>query len=167
VPTVKETYNTPLEIILTEIVLVPVGEEVNDLEAISVVEDVASEVFRGVQALMDYRSHIESDTTRGAGIILLLGDVAHQIIAQKDLLMAFLQAGTAAIGVISKQRRVSKIIVTLDGDSLSVENPATVTTEKLLAAFLAKHPATATTITPSSKLQVIATVSKKARAAGR
>lgn len=153
--------------IVAEIAIVPLEEDVNDFEAVSAVENMTADVFSEVQALPDYTAHLASDTTRSVGIIVLLGEVVHQVIAQKDLLIAFFQAGAAAVGVLSKQRRVSKIDLSLDGDSISIENPDTVTVQKLLDAFMVNHPAVATTITPSSKLQVTATVSKKVRPAGR
>ena len=159
--------DTPRGTIVAEIALVPLEEEVNDFEAVSAVENVTADVFSDVQALPDYTAHLASDTTRSVGIILLLGEVVHQVIAQKDLLIAFLQAGTAAVGVLAKQRRVSKIDLSLDGDSISIENPDTVMVQKLLDAFMANHPAVATSITPSSKLQITATVSKKVRSTGR
>jgi hypothetical protein len=159
--------DTLREAIVAEIAIVPLEEEVNDFEAVSAVENVTADVFSEVQALPDYTAHLESDTTRSMGIIVLLGEVVHQVIAQKDVLIAFLQAGTAVVGVLSKQRRVNKIDLSLDGDSISIENPDTVTVQKLLDTFMAKHPAFATNITPSSKLQVTATVSKKTLPAGR
>ncbi len=155
-----ETFRGP---IVAEIAIVPFEEEVADFEAVSAVENVTADVFSEVQTLPDYTAHLASDTSRSVGIIVMLGEVVHQVIAQKDLLIAFLQAGAAAVGVLSKQRRVSKIDLSLDGDSISIENPDTVTVQKLLDAFMAKHQAVATNITPSSKLQVTATVSKKAR----
>jgi hypothetical protein len=158
--------DTPQGTIMAEIAIVPLEEEANDFEVVSAVENVIADVFSEVQALPDYTAHLASDTTRSVGIIVLLGEVVHQVIAQKDLLIVFLQAGAAAVGVLSKQRRVSKIELSIDGDRISIENPATVTVQKLLDSFMAKHPAVTTTITPSSKLQVTATVSKKARPAG-
>jgi hypothetical protein len=162
-----QSLDTLREAIIAEIDIVPLEEEGDDFETISAVENVTADVFSDVQVLPNYTAQLASDTTRSVGIIVLLGEIIHQFIAQKDLLITFLQAGTAAIGVLSKQRRVSKIDLSLDSDSISIENPDTVTVQKLLDAFLAKHPDVAINITPSSKVRVTATVSKKARPAGR
>ncbi len=151
---------------MAEIDIIPLEEEMNDFEAVSAVENVTADVFSEVQALPHYTAHLTSDTTRSVGIIVLLEEGVHQVIAQKDILIAFLQAGAAAVGVLSKQRRVSKIDLSIDGDSISIENPDTVTVQNLLDSFMTKHPAVTTTLTPSSKLQVTATVSKKVRPAG-
>lgn len=92
-----------------------------------------------------------------------LGELAHQAIAQKDLIIAFLQAGTATIGVLGKQRKVSKIEMSLDGDRISIENPDKATVQSLLALFESIHPGITSKVTPSSKLQVNGKVSKKGR----
>lgn len=157
----------PRSTILAAITVVPLEAEANDFETLSVVEDVTADVFSDVQALPNYTARLANDTTRSGGMIVLFGEVVHQAIAQKDLLIAFLQAATAAVEVLSKHRRVGKMEISLDGDHISIENPDTVTMQKLLDAFIAKHPAAVATITPSSKLQVTATVSKKARTEGR
>jgi hypothetical protein len=158
--------DTPQGTIMAEIAIVPLVEDVNDFEAVSAVENVTADVFNEVQALPNYTAHLTNDFTRSVGIIVLIGEVVHQVIAQKDVLIAFLQVGAAAVGVLSKQRRVSKIDLSLDGDQISIENPDTVTVQKLLDSFMSKHPDVTTIITPSSKLQVTASVSKKARPVG-
>src|SRR5947209_4729278 len=111
--------------------------------------------------MQNYRTQIASDNRRSAGVILLLGEIMHQAIAQKDLIIAFLQAGTAAIGSLAKQGRVSKIEMSLDGDSISIENPNTATVQTLLDLYEAKHPGLTASVTSSSKLQVTGKVSKK------
>jgi hypothetical protein len=58
--------------------------------------------------------------------------------------------GTAALGVLGKQRQVSKIEMTLDGDSIHIENPEKATVQTLLALFEAKHAGVAERITASS-----------------
>jgi hypothetical protein len=116
-----------------------------------------------IKAMQNYRTQIASDNRRSAGVILLLGEIVHQAIAQKDLIIAFLQAGTAAIGTLAKQGRVSKIEMSLDGDSISIENPDKATVQTLLDLYEAKHPGITASVTPSSKLQVTGMVSKKER----
>jgi len=162
-----QSTNIPQEAILAEIALVPLEEEDGDFETLSAVEDVTAAVSGETNTLDGYSSKIESGNKRGASIILLIGEIAHQVIAQKDLIIAFLQAGTAAIGVLGKQRRVSRIELSLDGNSISIENPDKVTVQSLLALFEAKHPGKAAKVTPSSKLQVTGKVSKKGRPASK
>lgn len=152
--------NKPQPAVLTEIVLVPLEDEDNDFETLSAVEDVTVAVLNDTTALQTYTAKLASDNRRSTGVILLLGEIAHQVIAQKDFILAFLQAGTAAIGALVKQRRVSKIDMSLDGDSISIENPDTATVQTLLELFEAKHSGIAANVTSSSKLQVTGKVSK-------
>jgi hypothetical protein len=154
--------NTPQPAVLAEIVLVPLEDEDDDFETLSAVEDVTAAVMSETTAMEHYTAQVASDSRRSAGVIVLLGVIAHQVIAQKDLIIAFLQAGTAAIGALTKQRRVSKIELSLDGDSISIEHPDPITAQRLLDLFEAKHPGIAAKVTPSSRLQVTGKVSKKA-----
>src|SRR5947209_19406052 len=109
--------NMPQPTELAEIVFVPLEDEEDDFETLSAVEDVTVAVLNDTGAMQNYKTQIASDNRRGAGVILLLGEIVHQAIAQKDLIIAFLQAGTAAIATLAKQRRVSKIEMSLNGDS--------------------------------------------------
>jgi len=153
--------------VLAEIVLVPFEDEDDDFETLSAVEDVRAAVLNDTTARQNYTTQVASDDRRGPGVIVLLGEIAHQVVAQKDLIIAFLQAGTAAIGALAKQKRVGKIEMSLDGDSISIENPDTATVQTLLDLYEAKHPGIAAKVTPSSRLQVTGKVSKKARRPGR
>ena len=153
--------NMPQPTELAEIVFVPLEDEEDDFETLSAVEDVTVAVLNDTGAMQNYKTQIASDNRRGAGVILLLGEIVHQAIAQKDLIIAFLQAGTAAIGTLAKQGRVSKIEMSLDGDSISIENPNTATVQTLLDLYEAKHPGLTASVTSSSKLQVTGKVSKK------
>lgn len=159
----QPSANTPQPAILTEIVLVPLEDEDDDFETLSAVEDVTVAVLNDTTALQTYTAKLASDNRRGTGVILLLGEIAHQVVAQKDLIIAFLQVGTAAIGALVKQKRVSKIEMSLDGDSISIENPDTATVQTLLELFEAKHPGIAANVTSSFRLQVTGKVSKKER----
>ncbi len=155
--------NTPQPAVLTEIVLVPLEDEDDDFETLSAVEDVTVAVLNDTTALQTYTAKLASDNRRGTGVILLLGEIAHQVVAQKDLIIAFLQVGTAAICALVKQKRVSKIEMSLDGDSISIENPDTATVQTLLDLYEAKHPGISAKVTSSSKLQVTGKVSKEER----
>jgi hypothetical protein len=158
----QPSANIPQPTVLVEIVLVPFEDEDDDFETLSAVEDVKAAVLSYTTALQDYTTQVASNQQRGTGVIVLLGEIVHHVVAQKDLIIAFLQAGTAAIGALAKQRRVGKIEVNLDGDSFSIENPDTVTAQRLLDLFEAKHPGITAKVTPSSSLQVTGKVSKKA-----
>ncbi len=159
--------NAPQPTVLAEIVLIPLEDEDDDFETLSAVEDVTAAVLSDTTAMQNYRTQIASDDRRSTGVILLLGEIAYRAIAQKDLIIAFLQAGTAAIGALAKQKRVSKIEMSLDGDSISIENPDTATIQTLLDLYEAKHPGIAAKVTPSSRQQVTGKVSKKARRTSR
>ncbi len=150
-------------IVLAEIILVPLENEEDDLETLSAVEDVTANVLSDTTVMKDYTTQIGSGSRSGAEVILLLGEIARQTVAQKDLIIAFLQAGSTAIGALAKQHRVGKIEVSLDGDSFSIENPDTVTAQRLLDIFEAKHPGITTKMAPSSRLQVTGQVSRKAQ----
>jgi len=153
--------------VLAEIVLLPLENEDDDFETLSAVEDVTTKVFNETSSMQGYTSHVVSDERRSAGVIVLLGEIVHQAIAQKDLLIALLQAGTAALGVLGKQRHVSKIEMTLDGDRIQIENPEKATVQTLLALFEAKHAGVAERVTSSSTLQITGKVSKSARPGSR
>lgn len=155
--------NTPPHAVLAEIVLLPFEYEDNDFETLSAVEEVTAQVLNQTSSMQGYTSQMVSDERRSAGIIVLLGEIVHQAIAQKDLLIALLQAGTAALGVLGKQRHVSKIEMTLDGDSIQIENPEKATVQTLLALFEAKHAGVAVRVTSSSTLQITGKVSKGTR----
>ena len=72
--------------VLAEIVLVPFEDEDDDFETLSAVEDVTAAILSDTTAMQNYRTQIASDNRRGTGVILLLGEIAHQVIAQKDLI---------------------------------------------------------------------------------
>ena len=146
--------NAPRPTVLAEIVLVPFEGEDDDFETLSAVEDVTAAILSDTTSIQDYTTQVASDNRRSGGVILLLGEIAHQVIAQKDLIITFLQVGTAAIGALVKQKRVGKIEMSLDGDSISIENPDTATVQTLLELFEAKHPGITAKVTSSSRLQV-------------
>jgi hypothetical protein len=159
--------NIPQDAVAAEIILVPMEDEDDDFETISTIGDVTADVLSETSTIEGYTSKMMSNHRRDAGVILLLHEIAHQVITQKDLIIAFLQAGTAAIGAVSKQKHVKKIEVSLDGDSISIDDPDTITVQRLLDLFQAKHSDIATKVTPSSTLQVTGKVSKAARPIGK
>lgn len=159
--------NTSHRAVRAEIVLLPLENEDDDFETLSAVEDVTTKVLNETSSIEGYTSQMVSDERRSAGVIILLGEIVHQAIAQKDLLIALLQAGTAALGVLCKQRHVSKIEMTLDGDNIQIENPEKATVQTLLALFEAKHAGVAERVTSSSMLQITGKVSKSTQPAIR
>ena len=159
--------NTSHHAVLAEIVLLPLENEDDDFETLSAVEEVTTQVLNETSSKQGYTSQMVSDERRSAGVIVLLGQIIHQALAQKDLLIALLQAGTAALGVLGKQQHVSKIEMTLDGDSIHIENPEKATVQTLLALFEAKHAGIAERVTSSSTLQVTGKISKRTRPVSR
>jgi hypothetical protein len=159
--------NTSHHTVLAEIVLLPLENEDDDFETLSAVEEVTTQVWNETSSMQGYTSQMVNDERRSAGVIVLLGEIVHQAIAQKDLLIALLQAGTAALGVLGKQRHVSKIEMTLDGDSIQIENPEKATVQTLLALFEAKHAGVAERVTSSSTLQITGKVSKSTHPGSR
>lgn len=159
--------NTSHHAVLAEIVLLPLENEDDDFETLSAVEDVTTQVLNETSSMQGYTSQMLSDERRSAGVIVLLGEIVHQAIEQKDLLIALLQAGTAALGVLGKQRHVSKIEMTLDGDRIQIDNPEKATVQSLLALFETKHAGIAGRVTSSSTLQITGKVSKSARPGSR
>lgn len=119
----RSKANTSHQPVLAEIILLPLEKEVDDFETLSAVKDVTIQVSNEIFSIQGYSSQMVSDERHSAGVILLFGKIVHQVIVQKDLPIALLQAGTATLGALGKQRHVSKIEMTLDGDSLHIENP--------------------------------------------
>jgi hypothetical protein len=153
--------HTSHQAVLAEIVLLPLENEDDDFETLSAVEDVTTQVLNETSSMQGYTSQMVSDERRSIGVIVLLGLIVHQAIAQKDLLIALLKTGTSVLGVLGNQRRVSKIEMTLEGDSITIENPEKATVQTLLALFEAKHAGVAERVTSSSKLQITGKVSKR------
>jgi len=153
--------------VLAQVVLVPLDSETDDFEILGVVEDVRMDVWESISALPNYTSRMENDNTRDAGVILILGEIAHEIIAQKDLITTIFQAGTAAVGALTKHGNVKKIELTLDGDSISIEDADRATVQKLINIFESRYPETFNRITSSSSIQVLGMVSKTKKSSHR
>jgi hypothetical protein len=82
------------------------------------------------------------------------------VITQKDLVVTLFQAGMAAIGSLTKQGQVKKIEMTLDGDSICIEDADKLTVQRLIDIYEAKHPGKTVTLSPSMTVHVVGTVSK-------
>ena len=155
-----QSTNIPHEAILVEIALVPLAEEEDDFQTITTLEEVRDDVFSAVSTLSGYSAIIGSSGTRDAGLLLLFGEIAHQAITNKDVLIEMFKAGTAAIGLLAKQGHIKRIEVTLAGDSIIIDEPDKVTVQRLLDIWEAKYPGKATELTSSSTLQITGAVSK-------
>jgi hypothetical protein len=155
-----QSTNIPRETVLVEIALVPLAEEEDDFQTITTLEEVRDDVFSAASILSGYSTVIGSSRTRDAGLLLLLGEIAHQAIINKDLLIELFKAGTAAIGLLAKQGHIKRIEVTLAGDSMIIDEPDKVTVQRLLDTWEAKHPGKAIELTSSSTLQITGAVSK-------
>jgi hypothetical protein len=156
----RQLANRSQPTILAQIILVPLEDEADDIDALSTLEDVRMDIWTEVSTLPGYTVETASDNTRDAGVILILAEVAREAIAQKDLVMVLFQAAVAAIGALAKHGHVKKIEMTLDGDNISVEDADRATVQTLLNIFEAKHPGKVSTVTPSSSIQVRGMVSK-------
>jgi hypothetical protein len=150
---------TPRQTIVTKLVLLPYEED--DFETLSVIEDVRMEVWNQASTLEGYTVQMESDGIRDAGIILLISEILSEAITHEDIVKTLFQAGMNSIGVLAKHRHVKKIEMTLDGDSIHVEDADQATVQRLIDVFEANHPGKAATFTLSSSLQIVSTVSKE------
>jgi len=152
--------NIPRTTILTELALVPLPDEEGDFQTITTLEDVRDDVFSAIAALPGYTASVDSRGRRDAGIILLLGEIAHQAILNKDLIIEICNAGAAAIGLLAKQGHIKRIEVTLEGESIIIDEPDKVTAQRLLDTWEAKHPGKATDLSSSSTMRITGMVSK-------
>lgn len=154
----SQSSNTTQEMLLAKIVLVSLEED--DFETLSTIEDVRMEIWEEISTLEEYLFRLTSDNKRDAGVILILGEIAREVISQKDLVKALFQAGTTAVGALAKQGHVKKIEMILDSDSITIEDADRVTVQRLIDMFEAKHPGKTSNLTTTSSIQIIGTVSK-------
>jgi hypothetical protein len=152
--------NIPRTTVLAELALVPFVDEEDDFQTITTLEDVRDDVFSAIAALPGYTASVGSGATRDAGIILLLGEIAHQAILNKDLIIEICKAGAAAIGLLAKQGHIKRIEVTLDGDTFAIDEPDKITAQRLLDTWEAKHPEKVANPPSAPTLHITSTVSK-------
>jgi hypothetical protein len=146
--------------ILAQIILLPSEDEEDDFKTITTVGEVQEEIFKEARALPEYTSSIGTSETRDAGVILLVGAIAHQVLVNKDLVIEIFKVGAAAISLLAKQRHVKKVEVRLNGDVFSVDEPDKATIQRLLDIYETAHPGKATALTSSSSMQITGIVSK-------
>lgn len=158
--TEPQRVNGAPQSVLATISLVPLHEEEDDFETLSTIEVVRMELWKTVSTFNAYTLQMESSQTRGTGAILLLGEIVRDALAQKDLVAALFRAGVDAISSLAKQGQVKKIEMTLDGDSIRIENADQLTVQRLIDIYEAKHSGKVATLSPSTAVHVIGTVSK-------
>ncbi len=157
----KSGTSDPTQIVLAQIILLPSEDEEDDFETITTVGEVQEEVLKEVLALPGYTASIGTSETRDAGVILLLGEIAHQAVIHKDLVIEMFKAGAAAIDLLTKQRHVKKVEIKLNGDVFSVDEPDRATVQRLLDIYERAHPGKATALTSSSTMQVTGMISTR------
>src|SRR5437588_11251606 len=155
-----QRVNSTPQTVLATLSLIPLHEEEDDFETLSTIEAVRMELWKTVSTCNAYTLQMESSHTRGAGTILILGEIIRDAIAQKDLVVALFQAGVTTISSLAKQGQVKKIEMTLDGDSISIEDADKLTVQRLIDIYEAKHPGKIATFSPSTAVHVVGTVSK-------
>lgn len=155
----QRVNGTPQSVLAT-ISLIPLQEEEDDFETLSTIETVRAELWKTVSAFNAYTLQTESSQTRGPGAILLLGEIIRDALAQKDLVVALFRAGVDVISSLAKQGQVKKIEMTLDGDSISIENADQLTVQRLIDIYEAKHSGKTVTLSPSTTVHVVGMVSK-------
>ena len=143
-----------------QIMFIPIEDEEGNFETATIVEEVQEDVLRESAHLQGYTSRVASNGTRDTGFILILGEIAQQAIAHKDLVIEIFKVGAAAISLLAKQQHVKKVEIELSGDRFSVDEPDKATVERLLDIYEAAHPGKATDLTSSSSMQITATISK-------
>ena len=147
-----------IQTVLAQLILVPLEED--DFETITTVEEVHEEVLKDAATLQGYTSSIGSSGTRDTGAILILGEIAHQVLAHQDLVIELLKAGVAAIGLLTKQEHVKKVEIELNGDRFSIDDPDKVTVQRLMDIFENAHPGKITALTSSTTIQITGMISK-------
>lgn len=155
-----QTTPSSQPVVLAQLFLQPLATETKDFETLSIVEEIRMDVWDDIAAVEGLTVAAANNDTRAAGAILILGEIVHEAVAQKDLLLACLRAGVAAINALSQRGHVKKIEMTLDGDTISIEDANAITVERLLDIYEARHPGKTPQISPRSPVQVTGTISQ-------
>lgn len=144
--------------VLATIHLIPAQGEEDDFEMVSTLATVRMQVWNTLSTTPEYTVETQSDRTRAAGIILLLSKTAQKVIAHKDLVMNVFRAGATAVASLAKQGHVGKIEMTIEGDSISIEDADKITAQRLIDIFEANHPGKLAALPPSTVIDVVGTV---------
>lgn len=148
-------------VVLTQVSLVPSEAEEDDIRTIALVEEVKEQMIVDIARSGNYLSRIESSGTRDGGMILIIGEIARQVIANKDLVVEMCKSVVAVLALLARQKHVKKIEIELNGDRMSVDEPDTVTVQRLLDIYEAAHPGKVANSSSPSTIHVTATLSQQ------
>ncbi len=138
----------------------PSAEEDDEMETLSLVEDVRQDFLDEISQHDALTVEIVSAQTRDGGLIVLIPEIVRGIITQKDLIMQFFQTSKVAIDALAKREHVQEIEMTVDGDHIRIANASYAQADRLIDIFEAKHPGKTQHITSSSIVEVTGIVSK-------
>ena len=144
-----------------QVYIVPVAEEDDDLETLSLVGDARRDFLAEISQFDLFIVEQTKDYTRsGAGFITLAINLARKIYTQRERIARLFQASAKTVEVLAKQQRVGPITMIIDGDPFSIANPSDALAERLVSIYEANHPGKAQQITSSTKIEIIGSVSK-------
>ena len=115
----------------------PAPAEDDNLETLSLVEDVQSEFQAEMAALQLYTVERISDQTRSGGFIMLVAQLIRGIGTQKDLLIQLLKTSQPAIDNLSKRKHIQSIDMNVNGNSLRIGNATEAQADRALEIFQA------------------------------
>jgi hypothetical protein len=143
-----------------QIHILPSADEDDDMETLGLVEDVRLDFLDEISQLGTFTVEIAGAQRRDAGLIVLIPEIVHGIIAQKDLIMQFFQISQVAIDALSKRGHVKAIEMTIDDDHIRIEDASDAQADRLISIFEAKHPGKVQQITSSSIVEITGIVTK-------
>jgi hypothetical protein len=138
----------------------PSAEEDDEMETLSLVEDVRQDFLDEIVQHDAFTVEIANDQTRDGGLIVLIPEIVRGIISQKDLIMQFFQTSKVAIDALAKREHVQEIEMTVDGDTIRIVDANYAQADRLISIFEAKHPGKAQQITASSIVEITGTISR-------
>jgi hypothetical protein len=141
--------------------ILPSAEEDDEMETLGLVEDVRQDLLAEISQSGTITVEIASAQTRDGGLIVLIPEIVRGILTQKDLIMQLFQTSKVAIDALAKREHVKAIEMTVDGDSIRIEDANYTQVDRLISIFEAKHPGKSQKITSSSLVEVTGTVSKE------
>lgn len=100
----------------------PAPAEDDNLETISLVDEIQSDFTVAMTALGLYTIELVSEHTRSGGIIVLAAKILKGIGAQKDLFIQLLKTSQPAIDNLTKQKHIQSIDINIEGKSLHIGN---------------------------------------------
>lgn len=140
--------------------ILPSPEEDDDLETLSLVENVRQDFLNEVSQLPTFTIEVSESQTRDAGWVVIIPEIVQGLITQKDLIMQFFQTSKVAIDALSQRGHVKTIEMMIDGDNIRIEDASYAQADRLISIFEAHHPGKVQQITLSSDVEVIGIVSK-------